>query len=271
MKFMSKKILTGTVAAGVILGGGLFGALHYNQAYAANTDQAVVQGADGKAIAKEFRGGKHGGFEGRAFSGSDPIQGIATLLDMDAKSVLDELKQGKTLAQLAQEKKGWSEDELLAKLVETATKSIDDAVSAGKMQQSQADQIKSHLSESLKKFIVQGMPMKPGGFKGEHGGWGRGGHGGPGGGFMGPGAGLDGAAQLLGVTKEELMEGLKSGKSLAEMAEAKGVSEEQLINKLKDNMTDMLKQFVESKGMPRGFAPQAPATGADGAAASPSN
>ena len=40
---------------------------------------------------------------------------------------------------------------------------------------------------------------------------------------------------------------MKEGQSLAEIAAAKGITEDQLIQKLKDQMTEPLKQWVNEK------------------------
>ncbi|MNR26240.1 hypothetical protein D3C85_1434370 [compost metagenome] len=55
-------------------------------------------------------------------------------------------------------------------------------------------------------------------------------------------------AAILGITEEELAAERKAGKSLAEIAEAKGITEDRLIAKIKDSLTDELKNFVERKG-----------------------
>jgi hypothetical protein len=69
---------------------------------------------------------------------------------------------------------------------------------------------------------------------------------------MGPMFGMnDTLSTDLGISKDELEAGLKSGKSLAEIAQEKGISEDVLIQKIKDGMTDHIKKFVEMKHQPR--------------------
>jgi hypothetical protein len=74
-------------------------------------------------------------------------------------------------------------------------------------------------------FVFAQEPTSPVPFGGHGGGWGRGGFGR--GGFGWPGGGqwtmFDTAAEALGMTPEELFAELRTGKSLAEIAEAKGV------------------------------------------------
>jgi hypothetical protein len=51
----------------------------------------------------------------------------------------------------------------------------------------------------------------------------------------------------LSITEQELATQLDAGKSLADIAQDKGISEDQLVNSIKDNMTSELKKFVERK------------------------
>ncbi|MBP1174985.1 hypothetical protein JOE49_002237 [Paenibacillus sp. PvR133] len=55
-------------------------------------------------------------------------------------------------------------------------------------------------------------------------------------------------AKLLGITPVRLENELGQGKSLSDIAKSKGINEEQLINKLKNEMTVDLKRLVNRKG-----------------------
>lgn len=55
-------------------------------------------------------------------------------------------------------------------------------------------------------------------------------------------------AKLLGITPVQLEKELGQGKSLAEVAKSKGIEEDQLIDKLKNEMTVDLKRLVNRKG-----------------------
>src|SRR4051812_43334499 len=81
-------------------------------------------------------------------------------------------------------------------------------VSNGTITQAQADKVASTLDSTL--------PER--GFGG-HGGFGR-------------GAALDTAASVIGVTSDELRTQLEAGKTLAEIASAKGISQADLVSKL---------------------------------------
>ncbi|TVY07644.1 hypothetical protein [Paenibacillus cremeus] len=187
------------------------------------------------------KGDGRGGFmSGAPGFGAGPIfKSLATIIGTDEATIQTELKAGKTIAQIAQEKANLSEDALIQKLTEVETKSIDNAVTAGKLKQEQADKMKAGLADRLKKEVENKMQF---GGKGQ----------GPRGGMQHPGFGLGGSpdsiAKIIGITTDELNTQLKDGKSLAEIADAKGITKDQLISKLKDNMTDELTKLVDRKG-----------------------
>ncbi|GIP37770.1 hypothetical protein J31TS4_10500 [Paenibacillus sp. J31TS4] len=251
-KIATSKMVKGTLAAAILLGGGIAG-LVQSHAYAADTStqQQTDKAADrgGKGFGKGMRG------EAGFFKGGDVLEQTASLLGIDKEALFTELKAGKTLAQIAQDKAGWSEDVYLEKLTAAVKQTIADAVTAGKLTQEQADKQTSGLADRLKQQIEQ--TGQPGGRGPGHG---KGGFGREG---FGPGRGLgnEQVTSILGITQDELMTALSGGKSIAEIAADKGITEEQLIAKIKDGMTDQLKQFVERKGGPRKDK-QAPGTDA---------
>ncbi|ULL19056.1 hypothetical protein DVH26_34280 [Paenibacillus sp. H1-7] len=180
--------------------------------------------------------GKGGHFPG----GKGPENGhgifeeAATVIGVEQSVILDELKQGKTLAQIAQEKAGLSQEDLIAKLTAAETASIDEAVTAGKLTQEEATKKKEGIADRVKKMVENGMKF------GQFDGFGKR--------PIGSMASPETLATVIGITKEQLTTELQAGKSLVEIAQANGITEDQLISKLKDSMTDTIKQFVESKG-----------------------
>ncbi|UUZ92945.1 YckD family protein [Paenibacillus sp. P25] len=227
MKTIGKKMMTGTIAAGVLLGGGLIG-LSHSQAQAADTNAANTD--SGKVSTDsgfKGRGGDHKGFRGNNI-GNNIVKETATLLGVDESAIKDELKQGKTLAAIAQEK-GLSEADYLQKLTEAETKAIDDAVAAGKLTQTQADKIKTNLSDRLKKAIENTGFGK----EGKHEGFGFGG-----------GDLVKETATLLGVDESAIKDELKQGKTLAAIAQEKGLSEADYLQKLTDAETKAIDDAV---------------------------
>ncbi len=122
-----------------------------------------------------------------------------------AATQADEAKEReKTVLDTAAKKLDVTPEELRSALQAGQAAQLDEAVKAGKLTQAQADEIKKRQAES-------GLVL--GGGKG-----GRG-HGGPG----GPGGGRElmaDTAKALGLTEAKLMEQLRDGKTIAEIAKA---------------------------------------------------
>lgn len=87
------------------------------------------------------------------FRGGHIVKDTAELLGTDPKVLVGQLKQGKTLLQIVQSEKGWSEEEYLKKLTESANRNIDKALAEGKIDREKANKIKAKLPEKLKKVI----------------------------------------------------------------------------------------------------------------------
>jgi predicted transcriptional regulator len=170
------------------------------------------------------------GNKGKGFGGNHLVEQTATVLKVDKSAVEDALKAGKTLAAYATEK-GLTEADYLQKLVAAETTSINAEVTAGKLTQVQADKMLSGLSDRLTKQIESTGPV--GGAEGKRGGMGFG--------------NSEVLTQILGITQDELRTQQEAGQSIADIASAKGISEADLISKMKDGMTDSIKKFVENK------------------------
>lgn len=87
------------------------------------------------------------------FRGGHIVKDTAELLGIEPKALVEQLKQGKTLLQIVQAEKGWSEEEYLKKLTESANRNIDKALAEGKIDRTKADKIKAKLPYKLKKVI----------------------------------------------------------------------------------------------------------------------
>jgi len=118
--------------------------------------------------------GRHGmgrgfGMERGGFAGGAEMDAAAAKLGMTTQDLMTELRSGKTLADVAKEK-NVSADDLKAAIITAVTAQIDQAVTDGKLTQTQADQLKSKLDSQidLNKSLPNG-----GGFKGPGHGFGR--------------------------------------------------------------------------------------------------
>jgi hypothetical protein len=98
---------------------------------------------------------------------------------------------------------------------------IDQAVTDGQLDETQADELRQRIeSGDLPLLDLDGR-----GGPGFHDGFGPGGH-------VGPFGGLEAAATFLGLTEEELRTELESGKTLAEIATANGKTADGLVDAL---------------------------------------
>jgi hypothetical protein len=113
-------------------------------------------------------------------------------------------------------------EKLRAALAAAQDAQLDKAVKAGELTQAQADAIKARRKSSGRVLGGVGGPHPRLGGPG-HGGRGHHGPGGPGG-PRGRGGGpiLDDAAKALGLTRAKLVEQLRAGKSVADVAKAQG-------------------------------------------------
>jgi polyhydroxyalkanoate synthesis regulator phasin len=133
---------------------------------------------------------------------------------------------------------GVSPSELSSALRNALEKRIDGAVAAGRLTKEQGDELKQRVeSGDFPLFGVPGFAPGHGGF--EH-------HA-----MLG---GLDPAATYLGVTEDELRSELESGKSLADVAKAKGKSVDGLVDALVADAKKHLDEEVSEGDLTQGQA-----------------
>jgi hypothetical protein len=131
---------------------------------------------------------------------------------------------GSFLAKVA-DKLGVSEDELNTAIQDAKTETIDEAVADGRLTEKQAERLKERVGEGGFLF-PPGLPPDGLHMRG------------------GPGFMADAAAEALGMNKDELIEALKDGNSLAEMAEAQGMDLEDFKAALLDQVKAQLGEVV---------------------------
>lgn len=88
--------------------------------------------------------------------------GVAQFLGMQPKDLAAELKQGKSLAQVAQEK-GKTVDQLKAYITQQAKARLDAQVQAGKLTQDKENQALQRLNANLDKMVNRTFKPKTGG------------------------------------------------------------------------------------------------------------
>ncbi|ABZ84109.1 conserved hypothetical protein [Heliomicrobium modesticaldum Ice1] len=217
-----KKTLVATSVAGALLCGGVI-------AYAA-TDTAATGDNSKPPFFQKFGKDRRGGFKAPDFARG--FEGVAAIIGIDEAALKTELQSGKTLAEIAQTK-GIAREDLIAKMVAAAQTRLDEAVACGRLSAEEAAQKKETMKQKIEavvdkkhtdKFAERAawkfgdMVKDKVGFRAF-------------GGFAGS-SHFQVAADLLQMTRDELMTELKAGKSLEEVAQAKGVAKETLKAKL---------------------------------------
>lgn len=173
--------------------------------------------------------GEHGG------RGSFVLSTAAGFFGMQPQDLRTELKNGKSLKDVAVAK-GKDPNVLAQRLQSAFSEKLDLAVKSGKLQQAKADSIKAKLPqrvETLMSKTWQGKEDKP---------------------FAGSSCGKhfrlfrgvnDQVQNLLGLDSAQLKTALKSGKSLAQLAQEKGIAQETLENKIQATLEDNLAQALK--------------------------
>ncbi|GAB1532694.1 MULTISPECIES: hypothetical protein [Brevibacillus] len=177
-----------------------------------------------KPVEVKFKTGKMGHHGGVGFKENKEL---LSLLKLDADKLKEELAAGKTLAAIAQAQ-GVDTADVVALLVDQQEAKLKEAVAAGKLTQEQADKLSENLSDRVKEQVENSKPDK---------GFGRGG-------FIG---GFEKNEELLSLLKldaDKLQEELKADKSLATIAEAQGVSVDDLVALLVKQQETKLKEAV---------------------------
>lgn len=165
---------------------------------------------------------------------NSPVAVAAKALGMSEAELVTELQAGKSIADVAKDK-NVDIDTVINALYADLKAHIDSEVAAGKHTQAEADaklaEAKTRITEMVNKA---GVPMHKGGP-------GKGGHGGREHGA--PRFASENLAKSLGLTLEELNTQLKSGKTLAQIAEAQNVS----TSALKDALTSDFKAHLDEE------------------------
>jgi hypothetical protein len=167
------------------------------------------------------------------------IEEAASVLGMEKEALKQELAAGKSILDVASAK-GISEATLTEKLIASRSAKLEEAVKAGSITRERADEIKTKMQSHI------GFKLKQKGLGSAEGSDVKGHHTRKQGGLL-PHLGPDKLSAILGISKEQLMAELKAGKSLADIAKDKGMSKDELIAKIKDELTPALEKAIERK------------------------
>jgi urease accessory protein UreF len=165
----------------------------------------------------------------------DGINAASNYLGLSKQQLMNKLSSGKSLADIAGEQNK-SVDGLKSAISDSVKSRLDKAVKAGKLTQTQENNLLSKLNSTLGDLVNQkGLPPAVGfGFRG-----GQVLRAGPGLLFK---SGLDSAAKYLGLSSQQLVQKLSSGKSLAQIAGEQNKS----VDGLKSAITNSVKSNLDS-------------------------
>jgi uncharacterized protein YidB (DUF937 family) len=166
-----------------------------------------------------------------------PIVDEATeILGLQADKVQQSLKDGKSLLDLAKEQ-GMSEEDLTSRLLAVRNSKVDEAVKSGKITKEKADTVKAKMQEHIS-FMIHSKNLQRLRSNEERKSFQHDERR-----MMSP----EKLAAIIGIPEEKLVEQLKAGKSITEIAEAQGINKQQLVAKIKDNLTPYLNKAVDHK------------------------
>lgn len=172
--------------------------------------------------------------------GSAKLATIAQALNMTEAELRAELQAGKSVADVASAK-GVALQTVVDAVIAEQTTALNEAVAAGRITQAQADAILANLKIILPAQLqvrpVAGLKDRSFGFGGRE----RGHKGGFG---IHAGASLDTIAASLNMTVAELVTELRAGKSVADVAAAKGVALDTVIAAIVAEQTTRLNAAV---------------------------
>jgi DNA-binding CsgD family transcriptional regulator len=146
------------------------------------------------------------------------------------------LGEGKSLVEIAAEQ-GLSEADFTSRLLAIRILKVDEAVKSGKITQEKANLVKAKMQEHLtymirsKNLLELHSKDQKKHFQNEAKQ------------MMSP----EKLAAIIGIPEEKLIEQLKAGKSITEIAAAQGISKQQLVTKIKDKLTPFLEKAVDHK------------------------
>ncbi|MBT9283505.1 MAG: hypothetical protein KM312_12865 [Hydrogenibacillus schlegelii] len=107
------------------------------------------------------RGFDRGGFGPHGFGPHASIADLADILGLQPDELQNELKNGKSLAQIA-EAHGIAKADLIARLTDAVKQTLDERVQAGKMTQEQADQALAKFKQRVETMVDRVPPLHDG-------------------------------------------------------------------------------------------------------------
>ncbi|MFB6367435.1 hypothetical protein ACFCP7_25995 [Paenibacillus elgii] len=221
MKKWTGKVMASTVAAAVLFGG--IGGL-------ATAPKAFASG-DAKKVGPDASIPLHN----RVDVGLNSIVIQASgVINLSLENLKAELKKGKSISNLASTS-GISRSDLISKLVNPALEKVDNALNQKKISEEEAKQLREEIKDKYSTAIDKsGYQDKLSGkyFKKLE---------------LKTSVDEEAVAKALGITENELDAAFSGGKTIAEIAKEKGLTEDQVITGLKDSLNASLKALINKK------------------------
>lgn len=220
----NKAITARALALAITLGGG---AVLAGQAFAASDSTAANQSSSAQSANKETLRGKGGHHEG--FNKLDE-SAITSLFSMTENELQTAERSGKSLAAIAEEK-GVPLQSVIDLVAKQLTVRLDQKLADGSLTETQYDTEKADVTEKATKLVNRELTGKAG----------LGGRG---------GARIDeeAVAKLLGMSTSDYETAEHAGKSMAALAEEKGVALQSVVELVTSQLTAALdKQLADSK------------------------
>lgn len=219
--------LAGAVAAGALI----FGSSAGVSAQTTNPPSATASPSFGAQRGPGGRGAM--GMRGqRGIGGGAAMTAVAKALGIDEATLRTELQAGKTIADLAKAK-NIDTATIVTAIVDAEKVSLTQAVTDGKLTQAQADAMLANAQTRATDMVNGAMPTG-----------GKGGKGGIGGRGPGGGAAMTAVAKALSTDEATLRTELQAGKSVADLAKAKGVDTATIVTAIVDAEKAALAQAV---------------------------
>jgi len=233
----STKVLMGLTAGAIALSAAAFVA-RPSIAQAFSGANAVLQATVNPQGTQVAPGPHGGGFRGGGGPGG-LIEATVSVTGLTRDEVLTQLKAGQSLTQIAVSKGKTADDVIAAARTELQTR-LTQAVTDGKLTQVQADAALADFEKTATETVnsttlgQQGGPSFGGGPGFDHGGFHAG----------GPQSLIEATVTVTGLTRDEVFTDLKAGQSLAQIAQSKGKTAENVIAAARTQLGTALKQAV---------------------------
>ncbi len=161
------------------------------------------------------------------------VELVAEVLGMSPEDLVAELREGKSVTDVAAEK-GVALETVVEALLDARREALAEAVAAGRLTQEEADEMLAEMEERITERLQQsGLPMGPAGRMGQAArfGWQARGQ-------------VELVAEALGMDTEDLVAELGEGKSVADVAAERGVALETVVEALLDARREALAEAV---------------------------